>query len=139
METRSGYLSLLQNHYRSLAFGFLMAFASSAGQTYLVGVFGPGIQQSFGLSHSAWGIIYMVGTLASSVVIVWSGALIARIPLRSYVAISLTGLLVACIAMSVAPTVWMVVFAVFLLRQFGQGLTSHASVTTMARRFGSGA
>jgi MFS family permease len=134
--SEANYPEFIRNHARFLGFGVLMTFTSSAGQTYLIGVFGPGIQQSFNLSHTQWGLMYMVGTLSSSVVILWSGALIDRIDLRSYVAAAITGLTLACLVISAASAVWMVIVGIFLLRQFGQGLTSHAAVTTMARYFG---
>ena len=118
---------------RFLGFGFLLAFLSSAGQTYFVGVFGSGIQADFGLEPGSWGRIYMLGTLASALVINWSGSLIDRYDLRLFTAASLTGLAVACLVMSFATTLPLLIVAVFLLRQFGQGLTSHTGITSMAR------
>ena len=57
---------------RFLGFGFFLAFMSSAGQTYFIGVFGAGIQADFGLDAGSWGRIYMIGTLASALVIaIW--------------------------------------------------------------------
>ncbi|MCP4431049.1 MAG: MFS transporter, partial [Gammaproteobacteria bacterium] len=61
---------------RFLSFGFFLAFLSSAGQTYFIGVFGSEIQAEFGLDSGSWGRIYMMGTLASAVVINWSGSLL---------------------------------------------------------------
>ena len=55
-----------------------MVFYSSVGQTFFVGVFGPAIQEEFSLTHTAWGSIYMIGTLASAIVFIWSGPLIDR-------------------------------------------------------------
>ena len=118
---------------RFLGFGFLLAFLSSAGQTYFIGVFGGGIQADFGLEPGSWGRIYMLGTLASALVINWSGALIDRYDLRLFTVASLLGLVVACLVMSVATTLPLLIVAVFLLRQFGQGLTSHTGITSMAR------
>ena len=51
---------------RFLGFGFLLAFLSSAGQTYFIGVFGAGIQAEFSLDAGSWGRTYMFGTLALS-------------------------------------------------------------------------
>ncbi len=118
---------------RFLGFGFLLAFMSSAGQTYFVGVFGSGIQADFGLEPGSWGRIYMLGTLASALVINWSGSLIDRYDLRLFTAASLLGLAVACLVMSAVTTLPLLIVAVFLLRQFGQGLTSHTGITSMAR------
>ena len=118
---------------RFLGFGFLLAFTSSAGQTYFIGAFGPEIRTSFDLSHTQWGAIYMVGTLCSALVLPWSGNLIDRIDLRIYTAGVVSGLVLACLSISVAPSILILTISIFLLRQFGQGLTSHTGITSMAR------
>ena len=118
---------------RFLGFGFLLAFLSSAGQTYFIGVFGTGIQLEFGLDAGEWGRIYMIGTLASAVVINWSGALIDRFDLRYFTAFVLLGLSAACLIMASTGSALMLIFSIFMLRQFGQGLSSHAGITSMAR------
>ena len=81
------YLLFAATNRRFLGFGFLMAFASSFGQTYFIGVFGPGVQAEFGLSHTAWGTIYMLGTLGSAALLPWSGKQIDRLDLRHYTSI----------------------------------------------------
>jgi MFS family permease len=118
---------------RFLGFGFLLAFLSSAGQTYFIGVFGSGIQADFALDAGSWGRTYMIGTLASALLINWSGAFIDRIDLRLFSALALLGLSGACLAMGSVSSPLMLVVAIFLLRQFGQGLCSHAGITSMAR------
>ena len=118
---------------RFLGYGFLLAFLSSAGQTYFLGVFGAGIQAEFGLDAGSWGRIYMFGTLASALLINWSGALIDRIDLRLFTALALLGLSAACLMMGSVASPAMLIFAIFLLRHFGQGLCSHAGITSMAR------
>ncbi|MEM7563800.1 MAG: MFS transporter [Pseudomonadota bacterium] len=118
---------------RFLGFGLLLAFLSSAGQTYVIGVFGTHIQTDFGLDPGSWGRIYMIGTLASALMLNWSGPLLDRLDLRLFTCLCLAGLCVACLTMGFASTPLMLVLAVFLLRHFGQGLTSHASITSMAR------
>ncbi len=127
------YWRFARAHPRFIGFGFAMAFLSSAGQTYFIGVFGSEIQLEFGLDSGSWGRIYMMGTLASAVVINWSGSLLDRFDLRWFTVISLSGLSLACFVVSSVSTPVMLVLAVFLLRQFGQGLTSHTGITSMAR------
>lgn len=114
-----------------------MCFTSSAGQTYFIGIFGPGIRADFGLSHTEWGSLYMIGTLISAILLPWSGQLLDRIDLRAFAVATLVGLAVACTAISQVNSVWFIVVAVFLLRQFGQGLTSLTGSTSMARYFDS--
>jgi MFS family permease len=118
---------------RFLGFGFFLAFLSSAGQTYFIGVFGADIQAEFALDAGSWGRTYMIGTLASALVINWSGALIDRVDLRLFTAVTLLGLGCACLLMGSVASPLMLVVAIFLLRQFGQGLSSHAGLTSMAR------
>jgi len=110
-----------------------MAFLSSAGQTYFIGVFGPAIQTEFALDAGSWGRIYMMGTLASALLINWSGSLIDRFDLRWFTAFSLVGLSLASFVMSSVTSPSLLVIAIFMLRQFGQGLSSHAGITSMAR------
>ena len=118
---------------RFLGFGFFLAFMSSAGQTYFIGVFGAGIQADFGLDAGSWGRIYMIGTLASALVINWTGALIDRLDLRVFTSLALLGLSCACVVMGSVASPSLLVVAIFMLRQFGQGLSSHAGITSMAR------
>jgi len=130
------YLTFAGRHRRFLAFGFLLTFTSSAGQTFFIGLFGPEIRDVFGLSHTGWGGLYLVGTLASALLLPWTGQLIDRLDLRYYVAFALIGLAAACLAMSLAHSLITLTFAIFLLRQMGQGVTSHTAATSMARYFG---
>jgi MFS family permease len=132
------YARFAAAHRRLIAFGFLAAFASSYGQTYFIGIFGPAIQAEFGLSHTAWGTIYMLGTLGSAILLPWTGKQIDRLDLRLYT--SLVGLLavLACVVTALAIDPVMLVIAIFLLRQSGQGLMSHVGITSMARYFDTG-
>jgi predicted MFS family arabinose efflux permease len=75
----------------------------------------------------------MIGTLASALVINWTGSLIDRFDLRVFTVLTLSGLAIACLVMGTVSTPLLLVVAIFLLRQFGQGLTSHTGITSMAR------
>ena len=131
----SNYILFAIDNRRFLAFGFLVALSSSFGQTFFIGVFGPGLREEFGLTHGDWGLVYMAGTLASALVLPWSGRLIDRIDLRVFSAAVFIGLAAACFVMAIPGHVTVLVLAIFLLRQFGQGLMTHTSVTTMVRYF----
>ena len=120
---------------RVLAFGFIMAFASSVGQTYFIGVFGPAIQDEFGLSHTAWGSIYMAGTLLSALLLPWTGQQIDRITLRRYTMLVCAGLVAAAAFMALVPSAVFLIVAILLLRQAGQGLAIHTGTTAVARGF----
>jgi MFS family permease len=130
------YFAFAARNRRLLALGFLLTFTSSAGQTFFIGIFGPEIRSAFDLSHTEWGSLYLAGTLASAAVLPWSGQLIDRFDLRYYVTFALLGLTAACLVMSLATSIVVLTFAIFLLRQTGQGVTSHAAATSMARYHG---
>jgi MFS family permease len=132
---QSSYVQLLNDNRRFLFFGFIAAFGSSFGQTFFIGVFGPHLQQEFGLSHTAWGFIYLTGTLASAAVLPWSGKLIDRVPLRRYSTYAVALGIAACCFFSLISGPVMLVAGIFFLRQTGQGLTSHIAMTSMARYF----
>lgn len=129
------HLEMLRANPALVAFGFAMALGSSFGQTFFIGIFGPGIRDEFALSHTAWGTIYMLGTIGSAMLLPFTGKLIDTVPLRAY-AMAVCGLMVlACVIMASVPGVVWLVFAVFLLRHAGQGLMSHVALTAMARYF----
>ena len=129
------YIAFARVNVRFVSFGFLVACASSFGQTYFIGVFGPGLQAEFGLSHTLWGSIYMAGTLASAALLPFTGKLIDRVELRLYAAAVCTTFAIACLAMASVSGVAGLIVAGALLRQGGQGLMSHVAITSMARDF----
>ena len=131
----TGYLRLALDNTRFLAFGFTMTAVSSVGQTFFIGVFGPAVRGEFGLSHTAWSAIYMAGTLASAAVLPWTGQQIDRMSLRRYATLVCTALIVATAFMAAVPSAPLLILAIFLLRQTGQGLASHTGTTATARHF----
>ncbi len=130
-----GYSRFARANARFLGFGFTMALASSVGQTYFIGVFGPAVRLEFGLSHTSWSAIYMAGTLLSAVALGWTGPQIDRLPLKRYASLVCVALVIAAAFMAQVPSAAWLVLAIFLLRQAGQGLASHVATTSMARYF----
>jgi MFS family permease len=131
----SSYLRFAGKNRRFLTFGLIMTFGSCFGQTHFIGVFGPSIQAEFGLSHSGWGTIYMVGTLMSAALLPFTGRWIDRLSLRRYAVLVCIGLAVACLVAAAAPAAWFLIVVIFLLRQMGQGLASHTAITGMVKYF----
>jgi len=132
------YFRFAVRNRRFIAFGFLAAFASSFGQTYFIGVFGPSLQAEFGLSHTSWATIYLIGTLASAALLSFSGKFIDHMPLRRYSLWVCGLLLVACGSAAFVTGTITLVCTIFLLRHAGQGLMSHIAITTMSRYFDAG-
>ena len=96
---KPNYLTFAYRNRRILSFGFLMAFGSSFGQTYFVGIFSPSIEAEFELTHTEWGGIYMAGTLLSAALLPFSGRLIDHMSVRKYAIIVACGMAVACICL----------------------------------------
>ncbi|TCK99803.1 putative MFS family arabinose efflux permease [Shimia isoporae] len=127
--------NFLRKNVRWLAAGVLLTFLSCFGQTFFISLFAGEIRTAFDLSHSAWGNIYAVGTLASAIVMVWAGVLTDHFRVRALGAIVLAVLAAACLAMAGARTAWTLPFIIFALRFLGQGMVSHIAVVAMARWF----
>ena len=125
----------LRDNARFLSAGALLTFLSSFGQTFFISLFAGDIRAAFDLTHGAWGGIYMIGTMASAIVMVWAGTLTDVFRVRVLAPIVLIGLACACIAMALNPWVWALPVVVFALRLFGQGMTIHVSIVAMTRWF----
>lgn len=128
-------LAFARNNARWLAAGALLAFMSSFGQTFFISIFSDHIRNEFELTHGMWGGIYSVGTAASALVMLWAGTLTDIFRTRAIGAIVLLLLGLACLAMATVPNVAILVFVIFTLRLFGQGMSSHLSVVAMSRWF----
>lgn len=128
-------LTFLRAHARLLAFGFLMSFCSSFGQTFFVSLFSGEIRAAFALSHGGFGTVYSVGTLASAAALIFGGRLIDRWPLPRFAVAVLLGLSAACLFTAGTAGPVSLAVAIFGLRFFGQGLSTHTSLTAMGRYF----
>ncbi len=130
-----GKRSELLSDWRLLLFGTLASLASAPGQTLVISLFNADIRSAFALSHGEFGTAYMMATLASAAVILWSGKLIDRFDLRVVFAVTTLGLCLACLVAG-SSTGWIsLLLALFLLRHFGQGLMTHIAVTSVNRYY----
>jgi MFS family permease len=127
--------SELAADWRLLAFGTLASLASAPGQTLVISLFNADMREAFGLTHGGFGTLYMAATLTSAAVILWSGKLVDLYDLRVVFAVTTLGLAAACVIAGSAGGVAGLLVALFLLRQFGQGLMSHISVTSVNRYY----
>lgn len=131
----SAFPDFLRVNLHWLAAGVLLMFASSFGQTFFISIFAGEIRAAFGLSHGGWGGIYTLATTASAAVMVFAGGLTDRLRVRVLGAGAIALLAIACVAMSLATTLWTLIVVIFALRLFGQGMMSHIAMTAMARWF----
>lgn len=125
----------LSERLKLLAFGFLLAFFSSFGQTFFISLFNADFRAAFDLTHGGIGTVYSLATLASGLCMIKLGGQLDRMPLRRFVIATLLGLSVACLLTFSVQSVIMLGIALFLLRLCGQGLMVHAAITSMARHF----
>lgn len=128
-------LAFLRQNAPWLLAGILLTFSSSFGQTFFVALFGGQIRQEFGLSNGEFGGLYLLGTLGSAALMVFFGKVVDYYSPRQVGTVALVGLGIACVAMANANSLPMLVFAIFLLRFFGQGMMSHTALTAMGRWF----
>ena len=118
-----------------LAFGLILTFFSSFGQTFLVSLYVPDILEKFDLTKSSFGSIYSLATVFSGFTIVFVGKQIDQRPLRAFTLFTAFGLIAATFLISVAHGLVMLFISLAGLRLFGQGLLSLIAQTTMARSF----
>jgi MFS family permease len=129
------YFSFIAAHYRFLLFGFFMMGLSNFGQTFFIALYSHEIRAAYDLSNAGFGGLYSAMTLLSAFVMVVSGRYIDRWPLWRFTLFVLTGLAIGCVVMGLGQHIFILALALFLLRHFGQGLSSHTGMTTAGRSF----
>ena len=115
--------------------GLLLAFGSNFGQTFFIALFGGEYRRELGLTDGEFGLLYTAATLASAILLVNTGWIADRMPMRKLGALVLVGLAGVCLLMSQVQNIWVFGFAIFGLRYAGQGMLSHIEVTAIARWF----
>jgi MFS family permease len=123
----------IRSNVRWLTGGLILTFFSSFGQTYFIALFSSEIRAAFSLSHGDFGGIYMAGTLASAATLVWLGRVVDVFSVSKVAFWVCIALSLACAAMSVVSSIWMLVVVIFGLRLFGQGMMSHIAMVAMGR------
>ena len=126
-------LRLIRSEWQLLLFGFMMTFWSSPGQTFLISLFSGEIRAELDLSDGEFAGIYSLATLASAILVIWSGALVDRIDLKKLSLWVVFGLAAGCGLMSISDSVLTLLLSLFVLRQLGQGLMFIISSTAMVR------
>jgi len=130
-----GFLRLLRQQAPLLGFGALFCFTSSFGQTFFIAVFGGAIRAEFELGHGSFGAAYSLATLASAITLVWLGKLVDRMDTGRLSVLVVGGLAVASLGMSFTVGIASLTLVFYGLRLFGQGMSTHIAISTMAKRF----
>ena len=119
-----------------LFYGFSIIFFASYGQTFFISIFNKDIRLLYNLSDGQFGLVYALGTLSSSIVLVSLCKNHNIIDLRLYSFMISIGLAISCLGMFLGhSSVVFLFFIIFGLRFFGQGAMGHAGDTTMSRYF----
>lgn len=125
----------VRDNARWIAGGFLLTFFSSFGQTFFIGLSGSELRERFALSGGEFGLIYMVATIASAACLPWLGRTLDLTAGWKVARLTLLALTGACILVAIAPTITVLVLAIFLLRLFGQGMMTEIAYTETGRWF----
>lgn len=125
----------LRVEWRFLLFGVAMAFSSSLGQTYFISLFSGHIRAALALTHGDFGTYYAIATTCSAITLLWLGKLADTMRVERLALLVISGLAIAAMLFSQVFSVVSLIFGLYLLRLFGQGMTTHTYVTAMARRY----
>ena len=131
----SGFLVFLRANARWIGAGFLLTFFSTVGQTTFISISAGHIRTEYGLSHGGWGLVYMLGTLASALTLPHLGVIVDRYSVRQVVAFITIMLACAAGMMAVSAHIVLLFLTIYLLRLFGQGMMPHTAYTATARWF----
>lgn len=128
-------LPFLRRNARWLGAGAMMTGLSSFGQTSFISLYSGEIRGTYDLSDGEWGLIYAVGTLASAVLMLFTGGLTDRFRARDLATVAMLGL--ACTAMVLwsGPPLAALPLIILGLRFFGQGWLSHVPSVAVGRWF----
>ncbi|WP_375253803.1 MFS transporter [Yoonia sp.] len=135
MTAQIGYIKFIRENLPFLGTGVLLSFLSSFGQTFFISIFGGEIRAAYGLSNGDWGLIYMIGTGASAVVMVFAGGLADHFRVRTLGIAVVLMLASASLFMAFNPVAALLPFVIFALRFTGQGMTTHVATVAMSRWF----
>jgi MFS family permease len=128
-------LHFLKQNFRWIAGGFLLTFFSSFGQTFFISASIGEWRAAFDLSHGEIGRLYMFATLASAACLPFGGRLVDVLPESRVILLVIPVLAAATVLAAYAPSVAVLVVAIFLLRLFGQGMMTHIALTATGRWF----
>lgn len=120
---------------RLIGFSSLLLMFSGVGQSYFFQFIRPDVMETFALSEDQWGTFYMLGTLASGFALMLTGRIFDWFDLRVVSVIVVVGTALSCFVFANIWFVWMIVPAIFLQRQFGQGLMTHVPTAATSRYF----
>ncbi|QGZ33470.1 MFS transporter [Stappia indica] len=127
------FFTFLRDNLRWLGAGLLLTFFSSFGQTYFISLVAGDLRAEFGLSHGAFGGLYMAATLCSALSLTFVGKAVDRFPLALVSGGVVAALALFTAGMASVSSVAMLFVVLYGLRLFGQGMMTHVAMTAMGR------
>ncbi|MCA1241601.1 MFS transporter [Stappia stellulata] len=127
------YFAFVRENLRWLLAGLLLTFFSSFGQTFFISLVAGDLRSAFGLSHGAFGGLYMAATLLSAASLTVIGKVVDTQPLALVSAAIVIGLALFSVGMASVSSVAMLFVVLYGLRLFGQGMMTHVAMTAMGR------
>lgn len=128
-------ITFLRANARWISGGFLLTFFSSFGQTFFIGLSGEELRAKFDLTDGEFGGIYMIATIGSALTLPFLGRVLDHMPGQRVAGFVIPTLAGACLLMAFAPSLILVVIALYALRLFGQGMMTHTAYTEIGRWF----
>ena len=133
--TQVSTLDFARVEWRFLVFGMAMAFCSSLGQTYFISLFSAEIRADLNLGHAAFGSYYAIATTGSAITLIWLGKLADSMRVERLALFVISCLCISAFLFSQVFSAVTLVIGLYLLRLFGQGMTTHTYTTAIARRY----
>lgn len=126
-------ISFLRANARWIGGGFLLTFFSSFGQTFFIGLSGEELRAKFDLTDGEFGGIYMIATIGSALTLPFLGRVLDHMPGWKVARFVIPSLAAARLFIAFAPSLVLLVLAIFALRLFGQGMMTHTAYTEIGR------
>lgn len=108
---------------------------SNFGNTLFIALHSDAIKATFNLTNTSFGGLYSAMTLLSALVMLMTGRYIDKWRLSRFTIFVFFGFATGCLLIGFANHIVVLAASLFLLRHFGQGLSSHTASTATARAF----
>ena len=129
------YRFLLKQYPYFFVFSISGVFFSAPGQTFLISLFINDICNSHSISHTMFASIYSGATLIAALMLYWMGRQVDRLPVRRMLMINTVSFSIGLFLFSISSSVFMLIFGIFFMRLFGQGLFTLTSSATTIKWF----
>ena len=133
--SKSSYLAFLRTDPAALSFCLLWICGSGMGQTFFLSIFQPYWLASLGLTTGSMGLLYGSATLASGLLLQRLGRWVDHSASSQVVLVAGFGLAAGYVLMALTWHWAMLLVALFLMRFFGQGVSSMLGTTSAVRWF----